>query len=332
MLIARREHTDHQKKLIIGVITACCVTCTLIYMVFHRICRVCIKAPTVIAWAYQFISMLPASMCYAGSPCATLKCALLTFIITSDVSASCISFVNTFYHSFRTMVVLEQYLWFYVHPRWSGDHFFAWILLSMMFWWWCSWMFSLASPPHCSHPDPTVPYPFPAFPSPSLNPPLPSEFHPPPLSGFYPPPFSEFYPPPFYEFYLPPSVWISPTPFLWILPTPFLNFTHPLFMNFTYPLFLNFTHSLFLNFTPSPSDSPDPPDPVFLYSPHIQIQTEMLLTFAIKSFTSSNISFLIFMSSNSPTNDTTIVKQKKKNVKIDINLEKRILIFEIHLN
>ena len=112
MLIARREHTDHQKnkKLIIGVITACCVTCTLIYMVFHRICRVCIKAPTVIAWAYQFISMLPASMCYAGSPCATLKCALLTFIITSDVSASCIPFVNTFCHSFRTMVVLEWYM------------------------------------------------------------------------------------------------------------------------------------------------------------------------------------------------------------------------------
>ena len=118
MLIARREHTNHQKKkLIIGVITACCVTCTLIYMVFHHIRRVCIKAPTVIAWAYQFIGMLPASMCYAGSPCAILKCALLTFIITSDVSASCIPFVNTFCHSFCTMVVLERNLCFYVHPR-----------------------------------------------------------------------------------------------------------------------------------------------------------------------------------------------------------------------
>ena len=40
MLITDREHTDHKKKLIISVITACCATCTLIYMVFHRICRV----------------------------------------------------------------------------------------------------------------------------------------------------------------------------------------------------------------------------------------------------------------------------------------------------
>ena len=51
MLITRREHTDHQKKLIIIVITACCATYTLIYMVFHHICRVCIKAPTVIPTA-----------------------------------------------------------------------------------------------------------------------------------------------------------------------------------------------------------------------------------------------------------------------------------------
>ena len=105
------------KKLIIIVITACCATCTLIYMVFHRICRVCIKAPTVMARAYQFIGMLPVSMCYTGSPCGTLKCALLTFIILSDVSANCIPYVNMFCHTFCMMSALERHLFFYVYPR-----------------------------------------------------------------------------------------------------------------------------------------------------------------------------------------------------------------------
>ena len=123
MLITRREHTDHQKKLIIIVITACCATCTLIYMVFHRICRVCIKAPTVIAWAYQFVGMLPASMCYTGSPCGTLKCTLLTFIIPSDVSANCIPYVNMFCHTFCTMSALERHLFLCVPQVIWGPHF-----------------------------------------------------------------------------------------------------------------------------------------------------------------------------------------------------------------
>ena len=123
MLITRREHTDHQKKLIIIVITACCATCTLIYMVFHCICRVCIKAPTLIAWADQFVSMLPVSMCYTGSPCGTLKCALLTFIIPSDVSADCIPYVNTFCHTFCTMSALERHLFLCVPQVIWGPHF-----------------------------------------------------------------------------------------------------------------------------------------------------------------------------------------------------------------
>ena len=119
MLITCREHTDHQKKLIIIVITACCATCTLIYIVFHRICRVCIKASTVIAWAYQVISMLPASMCYTGSPCGTL----LTFIIPSNVIADCIPYVNTFCHTFCTMIVLERHLFLCVPQVIWGPHF-----------------------------------------------------------------------------------------------------------------------------------------------------------------------------------------------------------------
>ena len=124
MLITCREHTDHRKKKkIIIVITACCATCTLIYMVFHRICRVCIKAPTVIAWAYQFVTMLPVSMCYTGSPCGTLKCALLTFIIPSDVSADCIPYVNRFCHTFCTMIVPERHLFLCVPQVVWGPHF-----------------------------------------------------------------------------------------------------------------------------------------------------------------------------------------------------------------
>ena len=123
MLITCREHTDQQKKLIIIVITACCATCTLIYMAFHRICRVCIKVPTVIAWAYQFVGMLPASMCYTGSPCGTLKCALLAFIIPSNVSADCIPYVNTFCHTFCTMSALEWHLFFMCTPGDLGTTF-----------------------------------------------------------------------------------------------------------------------------------------------------------------------------------------------------------------
>ena len=123
MLITRREHIDQQKKLIIIVITACCATCTIIYMVFHHICRVCIKAPTVFAWAYQFIGMLPASMCYVGSPCGTLKSAPLTFIIMSDVSAFYILDVNTLCHFFCMMIVLGQHPFFDVYPGDVGTTF-----------------------------------------------------------------------------------------------------------------------------------------------------------------------------------------------------------------
>ena len=123
MLTTRREHYDQQKKLIIIVITACSATCTIIYMVFHRICRVCIKAPTLFAWVYQFIGMLPASMCYAGSPCGTLKSALLTFIVTSDVSAFCILDVNMFFHFFCTMIVLGQLPFFMCTPGGVGTTF-----------------------------------------------------------------------------------------------------------------------------------------------------------------------------------------------------------------
>ena len=123
MLITHREQTDHQKELIIIVITACCATCTLIYMVFHRICRVCIKAPTVIAWAYQFVSMLPVDMCYTGSPCGTLKCTLLTFIILSYDSADCIPYVNTFCHTFCKMIALVQHLFFMCTPGDLGTTF-----------------------------------------------------------------------------------------------------------------------------------------------------------------------------------------------------------------
>ena len=118
MLITRREHTDHQKKLII--------------IVFHHICRVCIKAPPVIAWAYQFVSMLPVSMCYSGSPCGTLKCTLLTFIIPSDVGVHCIPYINTFCHTFCTMSALERHHFLKCTPGDLGTTF-----LHGSFWTWC---------------------------------------------------------------------------------------------------------------------------------------------------------------------------------------------------
>ena len=106
-----------EKTLIIGVITTCCSTCTLIHMMSHRICRVCIIGPTVIAWAYQFVGMLPVSMCYAGGPCGTLKCTLLTVIATPNRSANFILFVLLFYHAFCTVRGLDWHLGFYAHPR-----------------------------------------------------------------------------------------------------------------------------------------------------------------------------------------------------------------------
>ena len=112
-----------EKKLIICVITTCS-TCTLIHMMSHRICRVCIIGPTVIAWAYQFVGMLPASMCYAGSPCGTLKCALLTAITMPNRSANFILLVNSFDHAFGTVRGLGWHLCFYAHPRRSGDYLF----------------------------------------------------------------------------------------------------------------------------------------------------------------------------------------------------------------
>ena len=111
------------KKLIIGVITTC-ATCTLIHMMFHRICQVCIIGPTVVAWAYQFVSMLPASMRYAGSPCGTLKCTLLTAITMPNHSANFILLVYSFDHAFGTVHGLGWHLCLYAHPQRSGDYLF----------------------------------------------------------------------------------------------------------------------------------------------------------------------------------------------------------------
>ena len=175
--------------------------------------------------------MLPVSMCYAGSPCGTLKCALLTAITMPNRSANFILLVNSFDHAFGTVRGLGWHPCLYVHPRQSGDYFSCVgvddgdadrFLLD----------------PHIPLP---IPEPSPSFrisptPLPGLHLPPLSEFYPPlfyelclhPLSGFHLPPLSEFYPPPFYEFYPPP---------------------------------LNSTHPFFLYFTPSPSDSSEPPDP-----------------------------------------------------------------------
>ena len=95
-----------EKKLIICVITTCCATCTLINMMFHRIRRVCIIGHTVIAWAYQFVGMLPVSMCYTGSPCGTLKCTLLTVIAMPNHSTN---FILLLTHS--TMPLAQCMVW-----------------------------------------------------------------------------------------------------------------------------------------------------------------------------------------------------------------------------
>ena len=87
------------------------------------ISAVCIKAPTVFTWAYQLVSMLPTSMCYTGSPCGTLKSTLLTFIITSDVSAFCILDVNTFCHFFCMMIVPGWHTFLCVPQAMWGPHF-----------------------------------------------------------------------------------------------------------------------------------------------------------------------------------------------------------------
>ena len=114
-----------QKKLVIGIITSCGSTCALIHMMSHGICRVSIIDPTVITWAYQLIGMLPASMCYAGSPCGTLKCALLAAIAMPNCSANFILYILTLNHPFSTMHGLHWHLCFDAHTRRSG-------------WWWSS--------------------------------------------------------------------------------------------------------------------------------------------------------------------------------------------------
>ena len=120
MLAGSIPRTKRRKKLIIGVITTCGSTCTLIHMMSHRICRVCIIGPTVITWAYQFVGMLPASMCYAGGPCGTLKCALLAAIAAPNRSANFILFVLPLYHAFCTVRGLDWHLGFYAYTRRSG--------------------------------------------------------------------------------------------------------------------------------------------------------------------------------------------------------------------
>ena len=120
MLTGSIPRAKRRKKLIIGVITTCGSTCTLIYMMSHRICRVCIIGPTVITWAYQFVGMLPASMCYTGGPCGTLKCALLAAIAPPNRSANFILFVLPLYHAFCMVRGLDWHLGFYAHTRQSG--------------------------------------------------------------------------------------------------------------------------------------------------------------------------------------------------------------------
>ena len=120
MLTGSIPRAKRRKKLIIRVITTCGSTCTLIHMMSHGICQVCIIGPTVITWAYQFVGMLPASMCYAGGPCGTLKCALLAAIAMPNRSANFILYVLSLNHAFGTMHGLDWHLCFDVHTRRSG--------------------------------------------------------------------------------------------------------------------------------------------------------------------------------------------------------------------
>ena len=115
MLAVSIPRAKRRKTLIIGVITTCGSTCTLIHM-NHGICRVCIIGPTVITWDYQFVGMLPVSMCYAGGPCGTLKCALLAAIAMPNF----ILYVLSLNHAFGTMRGLDWHLCFDVHTRRSG--------------------------------------------------------------------------------------------------------------------------------------------------------------------------------------------------------------------
>ena len=106
------------KKKILIFIAACCAANTVIDMVFHHIHRMCVKSSAIFAWAYPFVGVLPASMCYAGSPCATFKSTLLTFIIVSYVVAIIILDIYTFCHGFCNMIILGGHLFsFDVHTR-----------------------------------------------------------------------------------------------------------------------------------------------------------------------------------------------------------------------
>ena len=99
---------NKRKKLIIitAIIAACCAASTVIDMVFHHICRMCVKISAIFAWVYPFISVLPASMCYTGSSCTTIKTTLLTFIIASYVVAIIILDIYKFCHGFCNMIIL----------------------------------------------------------------------------------------------------------------------------------------------------------------------------------------------------------------------------------
>ena len=160
-------------------------------------------------------------MCYAGSPCGTLKCALLTAIAMPNRSTNFILFVNT--HS--TMPSARCMVWngIFVFMHTPGDLGTTFLGGSSR----VSHVGDGNGVAECFllHPLPTAPIPTPLIPLPFPHIPLP-----------IPEPS--------------PSFGISPTPSFWISPAPlFLNFTHPLFMNFAYPLFLDFTCPLFLNFT-----------------------------------------------------------------------------------
>ena len=112
----KKKQKQKRKNLII--ITACCAASTVIDMVFHHIHRMCVKSSAIFAWACPFVSVLPASMCYAGSSCTTIKTTLPTFIIASCVVAIIILDIYMFCHGFCNMIILGGYLFpFDVHTR-----------------------------------------------------------------------------------------------------------------------------------------------------------------------------------------------------------------------
>ena len=155
----------------------------------------CIIGPTVITWAYQLIGMLPASMCYAGSPCGTLKCALLAAIAMPNRSANFILYILTLNHAFSTMRGLDWHLCFDAHTRRSG-------------WQWSSWTFPLGSPRSRTHPW-TLPF----------------------LWSYTHILFLNFTLPFFCTNFTHPLFLILPSPFfVWTLPTPLSEFYPPLFL------------------------------------------------------------------------------------------------------